>query len=132
MTPDRTACLAWVQDRADKAYKGALFASEAELRSTSTQEALSWHQRGMDDADDANHFDALAALLEAQQWQPITTAPKDGTPVVLYMGDWLEPCFLAAHYAGASWLVGQHATVDGPTHWFPLPLPVPPPEEPSR
>jgi hypothetical protein len=67
-------------------------------------------------------------------WQPIETAPKDGTAVLLYSdGD----CSVA-RFDGRNWQVqgdGQNAvrymsdfgteylTHDWPTHWQPLPEP---------
>lgn len=65
----------------------------------------------------------IAAELRKTAWQPINSAPKDDAPVVLYMGDWLTPAFIAARWNGKDWLVGQHATVQSPTHWVPLPAP---------
>jgi hypothetical protein len=60
-------------------------------------------------------------------WQPIETAPTDGTRVMLCAGRW--------HYlAGVQWedddgrpvWFGGDVVVDDPTHWMPLPaLPQP-------
>jgi hypothetical protein len=74
----------------------------------------------------AEHLAANAVIdteCAKAQWQLIETAPKDGTAVVLYMGDWLEPCYLAGRWDGKSWLIGAHATVSGPTHYIQLPSP---------
>lgn len=64
-------------------------------------------------------------------WQPISTAPRDGTNVLLWAdGEY----FLVGHWSGQNefwvcpgavscvWNDGQH----GPTHWLPIP---PPPTE---
>jgi len=67
-------------------------------------------------------------------WQPIDTAPKDGTSVLLY-GIWSgevhgsanEYSILQASFSFKNWLVegGEYycAYVINPTHWMPLPAP---------
>lgn len=99
-------------------------------------------------ADETRDFDclfsrALAELRErraADQWQPIETAPKDGTRVLVarYMppygwilghANWRvvrEVSGWVSHGLGA---FGELGLAD-PTHW--RPLPAPPTQEPSR
>lgn len=60
-------------------------------------------------------------------WQPIETAPKDGTPVLLFTGEGI----LEAYYLYGEWNQSAcHSTYEGaggvvisckPTHWMPLP-----------
>jgi hypothetical protein len=60
------------------------------------------------------------------EWQPIETAPKDGTPVLAFIGDgdgaavlgWSAGCREWQDYNGSS------PRYD-PTHWMPLPPPPP-------
>ena len=64
------------------------------------------------------------------KWQPIKTAPKDGTPILVWDGynitsakwevdyDWWEICVPSDGYVDSNCIE--------PTHWQPLP---PPPEE---
>ena len=68
----------------------------------------------------------LAALVP--EWQPIETAPKDGTKVLIFDG---EEIFLASYknYCGTmpTWQP-EYAEVpmfedDMPSHWMPLPAP---------
>ena len=57
-----------------------------------------------------------AALIP--QWQPIETAPKDGTSLLLLGsgGVWI------AEWDGKYWYAGDNF-VDFPSHWMPLPPP---------
>lgn len=73
-------------------------------------------------------------------WQPIDTAPKDGTSVVLamYVGQSLQWLTLGSWTTTADWyaktrmenrekVTGWHGSggnpLRAPTHWTPLPLP---------
>lgn len=52
-------------------------------------------------------------------WQPIKTAPKDGTEVLVYAGG-----FFVAYWNGRSWDDGDfYDHIDDVTHWMPLPDP---------
>lgn len=76
------------------------------------------------------------------QWQPIATAPKDGTWVMLRGGsiDWqhvgddgVQPPCVFARWAGGECLIGDEwvvteydtgvcsVTYENPTHWRPVP-----------
>lgn len=60
-------------------------------------------------------------------WQPIETAPKDWTHVLLAFGSsvaegyWLEGADLWL-YANTS-IDDESCIIDDPTHWMPLPAP---------
>ncbi len=57
------------------------------------------------------------------EWQPIETAPKDGTVVLLYCGG--KEVVSARHYANDCW-TPEHDMAQGvtwATHWMPLPAP---------
>ena len=71
---------------------------------------------------------SLIPLVEAgerAQWQPIETAPKDGTKVLLYKPDdefWCSSIATARWWAKESeWLCTGSAYFPAPTHWQPLP-----------
>ena len=64
-------------------------------------------------------------------WQPIETAPTDGSPVLVYAQDPHEPppgvtgklpsfMTVASHHPDAGWCVCELRVV---THWMPLPEP---------
>ncbi len=63
------------------------------------------------------------------EWQPISTAPKDGTEVLVYRKD--AGIFMASFREAADedgecyWfsISGEDLTGDLPTHWMPLPEP---------
>lgn len=54
-------------------------------------------------------------------WQPMETAPKDGTCVLGYDAVGYVVCAFCASMAG--WLIEGTDTVVHPTHWMPLPAP---------
>lgn len=55
------------------------------------------------------------------EWQPIATAPKDGTSVLL----WSRNGYDVAVWSGriGEWTTGQLFYAPEPTHWMPLPSP---------
>jgi len=71
-------------------------------------------------------------------WEPIETAPKDGSRIMVWIPDTLSQygnVVTAAHAAFACWYPKESfwvaedpliASVQTPTHWMPLP---PPPEQ---
>jgi len=83
--------------------------------------------------------------LAQPQWQPISTAPKDGRPVMLLSpgGRVCVASYGEMAFVGTGWSVivpcmggtGRgsdthiHFQEDQPTHW--MPLPEPPKEEPD-
>lgn len=61
------------------------------------------------------------------EWQPIETAPKDGTHVLMYRRQdiseaWWQKKFIGEGYewGGTGWAYPDFAP---PTHWMPLPEP---------
>lgn len=76
--------------------------------------------------------DAIADALYAQmpQWQPIDTAPKDGTMVLLYpSSNWVEGTkgdYEVSYFDAdlSAWMQSAYPDdFDGFTHWQPLPSP---------
>jgi len=75
---------------------------------------------------------ALRRHVEAPQWQPIETAPKDGTAILLgsrggaWVGKWL-PVYVSGYRPDNPWssLMLNHDHMGEkrckPTHWMPLP-----------
>jgi hypothetical protein len=60
------------------------------------------------------------------EWQPIETAPKDGTEFLAFQPGW-ELDFAWWDQARGMWM-DRHGDQTVPTHWIPLP---PPPEATS-
>lgn len=77
----------------------------------------------------------VLARRKAEAWQPISSAPKDGTTVMVYVPDfekiteaWFcEQTGLWPHSAAYS-EEGEPCNVGQPTHWRPLPAPPTTPE----
>lgn len=56
------------------------------------------------------------------EWQDISTAPKDGTRILVVGGMWDKPDIAAAD--GEWWAMRRREGWHGcPTHWMPLPPP---------
>lgn len=63
--------------------------------------------------------------MSEMKWQPIETAPRDGTIFIAWFGEYAESGYF---WEGGSF-VWQHdgdSPMTGPTHWMPMP---PPPED---
>ena len=62
-------------------------------------------------------------------WQPIESAPKDGTRVLAFANDFIETMFWTVSVwvsSGGAWVndVNRSDTYEfNPTHWMPLPEP---------
>ena len=70
--------------------------------------------------------------MSKQEWQDISTAPKDGTPILMfkrpriysrpYVWGYVRIC----RWSGNYWFVAQSGSIDAEenfTHWMPLPEP---------
>ena len=58
------------------------------------------------------------------EWQPIETAPKDGTAILAWDGI----CIECIKFRGGLWVTTwehdeEYSELGGPTHWMPLPAP---------
>lgn len=53
------------------------------------------------------------------EWQPIDTAPRDGTEIVVYTAD--LDAMGVAWWEHGQWTVGESGWE--PTHWIPVPPP---------
>ena len=66
--------------------------------------------------------------MSEQQWQPIETAPKDGTKVLAYDG--FDCVVMHWNFASGDWYT-ESICCEEFTHWMPLPDP-PTPEGSTR
>lgn len=60
------------------------------------------------------------------EWQPIETAPKDGTPILCFTPDeQFSPItgIDVLWFENGDWLYNANIVLDPPTHWMPLPPP---------
>lgn len=67
----------------------------------------------------ADEIERLRGLLE---WQPIETAPKDGTWIMAHDPEMNEPC-RRMFYCPSGWKDSDYDSIckNTPTHWMPLP-----------
>ena len=70
---------------------------------------------------------AIARAKAALQWQPIETAPKDGTEFLGSVGVSYQGGVVVLHWDKDDGFIDWDADFWDPTHWMPLP---PPPETP--
>lgn len=63
----------------------------------------------------------VASPAPASGWQPIATAPKDGTEVLLTDGHYKRTGYWARRIG--CWSVDTVVVLSSPTHWMPLPAP---------
>ena len=70
------------------------------------------------------HIKELEAQLDAFQWQPIETAPKDGTAILVNTGYAHDAWqYVTAHYRNDLWVACCSSSIVRPSHWMPLPEP---------
>lgn len=83
-------------------------------------QALAWLQR-LEVPGPLSYFHGVPAPPEREVWRPLTTAPKDGTTVLLALNDYK----IASVDFG--WFTDHWRNYEGdwlaPTHWMPLPDP---------
>ena len=78
------------------------------------------------------------AERDAARWQPIETAPRDGTLIDLWAGEriancaWNVPSKCWAERVGAGFGGKHWAVVNNPTHWMPLPAASGQPKDPAH
>ena len=74
-------------------------------------------------APDGDDMRALITRLRAAEartaWQPIETAPRDGTLVLAWHPWWMGPDAVRCGRSGV-WTADGHPVCE-PTHWMPLP-----------
>ena len=63
----------------------------------------------------------LREALRPLEWQPIETAPKDGTAILIYHQNAYAQAVAAPVIDG--WFLPRGGPVKNPTHWQPLPTP---------
>lgn len=78
------------------------------------------------DWENARLAEENARLRDAVAWRPIATAPKDGTHILLYVGEGaavnMTGGFWDDHPKCRCWIAGGYMRKRfPPTHWMPLP-----------
>jgi len=70
---------------------------------------------------------AAIEAYEANQWRGISSAPKDGTYILLGVDDvhYTEENIAVASWDGTEWIYDECSgdAFNNPTHWCPLPSP---------
>lgn len=108
----------------------ALYTMEWKEGAPDTLESDSYWHRAADAVLKIPEIEAGLGLYLASiemQWQPIETALKDGTPVIVFCPD-NHPeeqvmCGQWYSYAGGFWGIHIDDQRIEPTHWMPLPAP---------
>jgi len=63
--------------------------------------------------------------IDSNGWQPIETAPKDGTEILLYASAWglsdIGLCYWRDDRVMTGWTWGCEQPFKFPTHWMPIP-----------
>jgi len=89
-----------------------------------------WHNATPHDMQKYGGYRKYIRANLVPQWQPIETAPKDGTEILVFHPERNEQfvCYLKEGY----WMFAPDAALaTDPTHWMPLPNP-PPATPPKR
>lgn len=89
--------------------------------------AEEWFRLWMDsESGELSEIGLIRAIQEdaAPQWQPIDTAPKDGTDLIVLERAEVKmaKCF-APPLGSGDWLGEEGYLFSTPTHWMPLPKP---------
>lgn len=59
-----------------------------------------------------------------QGWQPIETAPKDGTEILVYAPGFCQTALWESYTFSEGWVNDSSGNwLNDPTHWMPLPEP---------
>lgn len=62
-------------------------------------------------------------MSDDPKWQPISTAPRDGTRLLLWAPSWSQPNTGHPYPRGWGPMYELGPWLDQPTHWMPLPEP---------
>lgn len=75
------------------------------------------------------NYETIRACLSERGWQPIDTAPRDGTEVIIFNGHGKGTIFVGFYVGDEEDMEPHWARIDSleifyePTHWHPLPQP---------
>ena len=77
--------------------------------------------------DEARRYDETISKVRdfrrATGWQPIETAPKDGTRILAWHWHWSKQEEVIARWSDDQWQNAWSELTIHPTHWMPLPEP---------
>src|SRR4051812_48100557 len=80
---------------------------------------LNWqHKDGMDSLHES--LGEIRAALSSPQWEDISTAPRDGTLILVWNKDY--ECGSGVTFYNETWKRFNVGLREQPTHWMPLPL----------
>lgn len=89
-----------------------------------------WREIELSHAEARELADLIAAHEAMNEWQPIETAPKDGSDLLLFVRTRhgrRETAVLPGFWMGPFWVTFNHdgaiSNSADPTHWMPLPEP---------
>lgn len=140
----QTTPLLWWKDHALKVEteRDAAIAraekAEADLKYVNEARTLDLADHQTKIKEMAERIRKAEAERDAARWQPIETAPRDGTLIDLWAGEriancaWNVPSKCWAERVGAGFGGKHWAVVNNPTHWMPLPAAPANPEDPAH
>jgi hypothetical protein len=103
------------------AERDALVAMARSAQQTIDAQHDVWFQAGLNHALDTMPSEPTPAPTREETWQPIETAPKDGTDILLKGSNWIRTAYWARRIERWSVDMVGGSGFSEATHWAPIP-----------